>query len=294
MEKLFQYFREGIISRSGESIGMEIETSFLSGGSPITIEQSQFIFRQLAEEDWKIISIKNNLITSIVDKVGNNILYELGRQNIEVATTPSKINNVIHNAQRILDQIYEAAGKFGIVPYFSPILDSEEDLLIIPDERDATWLDLDGRDALKFLAKISAVQFTIEVNANQAVDCLNRLGNSVNTFLLDYPQDEIWKNYIKDSKAGYLTSRYGGPLQFFDLENYCFELSRHGVVMNKKLVPYLSVSNPDIGLFIRSVWWYFRLKRYGNRLCIEIRPLSRRKDEYFASQLSQVLNIVNI
>lgn len=31
-------------------------------------------------------------------------------------------------------------------------------------------------------------------------------------------------------------------------------------------------------LFLRSVWWHYRLRRYGNTLAVECRPFARRED----------------
>ena len=34
-----------------------------------------------------------------------------------------------------------------------------------------------------------------------------------------------------------------------------------------------------IDLFLRSVWWHYRLRRYGDTLALETRPFARRGDE---------------
>ncbi|OHB18647.1 MAG: hypothetical protein A2666_04605 [Parcubacteria group bacterium RIFCSPHIGHO2_01_FULL_47_10b] len=121
---------------------------------------------------------------------------------------------------------------------------------------------------------------------------LNKFGKEVGSFLADFPQDTVWKRYIVDSSAKYLSNRYGGPLAFESLEDYCQALARHDVVQGAHLVPFQDVSNLDIPLYLRSIWWHFRLKRYGNALCIEVRPMARRGDEQFERQLDKVLAIV--
>ena len=88
--------------------------------------------------------------------------------------------------------------------------------------------------------------------------------------------------------------RYGGPLLFADRHNYCLELSKNDVIQKGRLVPYDLVKDLDIPLYLRSIWWYFRLKRYGNRLCIEVRPLARQSDELLASQLRLTLDAMNL
>ncbi|MFA7310211.1 MAG: hypothetical protein WC050_04895, partial [Candidatus Paceibacterota bacterium] len=157
------------------------------------------------------------------------------------------------------------------------------------------WLALDGKKALVPLARISAVQFTVDVTLDDAMPKLNRLLAECDRFLSDYPQDAVWREYIRSSSAGYRSDRYGGPREFTSLGHYCDELARHAAVRGTSLVPFSEAaieSNAEITLFIRSVWWYFRLRRYGYNLCIEVRPLPRRRDEMLQSQLDMVLDIV--
>ncbi|PJA94336.1 MAG: hypothetical protein CO133_00115, partial [Candidatus Komeilibacteria bacterium CG_4_9_14_3_um_filter_37_5] len=156
---------------------------------------------------------------------------------------------------------------------------------LIPDERDAIWLELDGRTALAPLARIASVQFTISVSPNNAINILNKLSSCLDIFLQDYPQDQVWKRYIRDSAAKYRSDRYGGPLAFSSLGDYCCSLIQHDVVQGSHLVPFAKVSHIDIPLYLRSIWWYFRLKRYGNSLCIEVRPMARKEDKEILRQL---------
>ena len=195
-----------------------------------------------------------------------------------MSTVAGKRENVLENTEGILKTLYEAAAEVGGFPYFHPILNTDENLLVIPDQRDAIWLELDGREALELLARISAVQFTISVSLNSAIPCLNMLGEGVGKFLKNYPQEECWRRYIKESKANYHAMRYGGPLFFDGIEDYCEKLTKHDVVVGQKLVPYNQARDLDIPLYLRSIWWYFRLRRYHNELCIEVRPLGRWDD----------------
>lgn len=289
MQKLIEYFRHGL-GKPGESIGMEVETSFTHSGQPATLIQSQGVFQTLLDRGWKISQRKGALITAIADHAGNKVLYELGRQNLEVAAVPATRSKVVLAMRKVLDELYDAASTQGLDPFFRPILYTAEDLLVIPDERDAVWVALDGRWPLMTLAMISAVQFTVEVSIEDALPCLNRLGGAHSKFLADYPQENIWRTYVSESKAGYRPLRYGGPLQFAGLEDYCVKLCEHDVVQDGRLVPYENVAELDIPLYLRSIWWYFRLRRYGDRLCIEVRPIARREDELFPQQLDMVLN----
>lgn len=296
MEKLVKYFTENAVSCAlGESIGIEVETQFFdSDGEPISVETSQSIIRELvSKHDWVVAKTKGQLITEIESPDGDRILYELGRHNIELSTAPLPQDQLIGRARNQLGLLYAVAARFGSTPSFEPVFETNENLLVIPDERDAIWLKLDGRDALNLLARCSAVQFTIDVAPEKAIQCLNKLGASINRFLHDYPQDLLWRRYIAESKAGYDPLRYGGPLMFRDLKDYCLQLMKQKVVVGPKLAPFNEVQNLDISLFLRSVWWYFRLKRYGIKLCIEVRPLARRNDEALEAQLQLVMGILS-
>lgn len=293
MQRLISYFTDGITSRTLQTIGAEVETQFVDKDrKAIHIQTSQQMLDYLVESGWKVDCRKGNLITALVDRDGNKIFYELGRHNIEVSTAASTPNHVLDVTRKCLAKLYEAVCIFGAEPYFAPILQSDEDLLVIPDERDATWLELDGRDALAPLAHTSSVQFTISVAVEEAVKILNSFGERINLFLADFPQDAVWKRYIADSLAEYLPDRYGGPLMFESLDDYCRALTWHDVTQNGRFVSFPNASNLDISLYLRSIWWHFRLKRYGNALCIEVRPMARRQDEYFQHQLDKVLEIV--
>lgn len=293
MQKLISYFADGISSRTLQTVGAEIETQFVDeNGRAIQTQTSQQMLGWLAENGWSVDCRKGNLITTLVDQNGNKIFYELGRHNMEVSTTASTPKCVLDVANGCLAQLYDAARRFGAEPYFAPILNGNEDLLVIPDERDAIWLELDGRDALAPLARTSSVQFTASVAPQEAIAILNKFGEHIALFLADFPQDAVWRKYIAESAAKYLHNRYGGPLMFESLADYCRALTRHDVVRGARLVPYRSVSDLDISLYLRSIWWHFRLKRYGNALCVEVRPMARRKDDQFNLQLEKVLQIV--
>ena len=294
MQKLVEYFLKDSNSETLKSIGMEVETQFVDfEGKPITIETSQGVLNYLTGKGWSTEIRKKGMITSLVDKKGNRISYELGRQNLEISAVAVRPSMVLSNTGECLDQLYNAAYMFDSQPYFQPVLEGSEDLLIIPDERDATWLKLDGRSNLAPLAITSSVQFTVSVSSDDAVKVLNNLGSKIGLFLPDYPQEVIWKKYIEGSLANYRPDRYGGPLLFESVEGYCFDLAKNDVVVGTGLVPFGEVDTLDIPLFLRSIWWYFRLKKYGSALCVEVRPMPRRDDSLFRDQMEKVIEIIH-
>lgn len=282
-------------SPADQLIGAEIETFFADrDGAAISIETSQSIMRDLAAGTWNIADRKGEMIT-VLHRDGSRILYELGYPNLELAVRPERRSQIIADTRQLLGELYGAAERYGASPVFAPMFTSEKSYLAVPDDRDATWLRLDGKKALSPLACISAVQFTIDVDVESATEALNKLNAVRDRFLADYPQDKVWVEYVQTSPAGYLGDRYGGPDTFDSLGHYCLQLSRHAVVQGSTLVPFEQAdlnTNRAIELFIRSVWWYFRLRRYGANLCIEVRPLPRRHDEKLDDQLSQVLDTV--
>ncbi|MEK7608172.1 MAG: hypothetical protein AAB495_01190 [Patescibacteria group bacterium] len=295
MERLRSYFLNGADRLVSQGyIGMEIETMFVdANGAPISLECSKRMLELLSRSGWSVSQKKGNVTTEL-KKGESKILYELSRANIELAVEPSIGPCIVGKARSLLQEIYAAGSFVGAEPFFEPILevDNPSELLVIPDERDAVWLELDGRTSLGNLAECSAVQFVFDVDPGEGIAILNRLGFAIDCFLEDYPQQSLWRKYIRESRAGYLPSRYGGPLVFKDIGDYCDRLAEHAVVLNGRLVPFKDAGDFDIPLFLRSIWWYFRLRRYGSRLCVEVRPLPRREDEKFQEQLEFVLSII--
>ena len=295
MERLLEYFSIGVNKTPIELIGSEVETSFVGvDNNPISTLQSQNILKYLISTDrWMVLETKGSLISSVVDRYGNRVLYELGRQNLEVATIPQQARYLIDYVYSLLGQLYKAGESVGARPRHRPIIETDDDLLVIPDERDQVWVELDGRPALNKLARVSSVQFTFSISSLMAIQTINKLGQNIDLFLSDYPQDVLWKEYIEQSYAGYQPNRYGGDLQYSDLKEYCLSLSEHKVICGSKLLPLNKVKDLDVPLFTRSVWWHFRLRRYGNTLCVEVRPMARRQDGLLERQLNQVLNLIS-
>lgn len=298
--RLVRYFTEGVGTyKTFETVGIEVETQFIdTTGHPIPSNIAEDIFKlnlSIREEDpWNATAFKGRTIVEMTRlKGGDRMLYELGRHNIELSFSPRTPEIAVNEAIMVLENIISNAQYCGAYPFLGPVFESDENLLMIPDERDAAWLALDGVSALNLLTRISSVQFTFDVNPDTAICILNELGTNAARFLTEYPQDALWKRYIAESSAGYRKDRYGGPLFFKDIEDYCERLAEHDVVSNGRLVPHEDIAELSIPLFIRSVWWHFRLKRYGDRLCIEVRPLPRLSNESIRHQFSLVKDIVN-
>jgi len=299
-QNLIDYFSVGIknyrFNSSIPFIGAEIETHFVdNNGKAITQECSQQILLSLTEKQWCITRFKDNIITELSSQAGY-IRYELGRQNLELSTVPYYgARDLLESIKSSLEKLYEVAKKCGAYPLFSPIINSDDDLLIIPDKRDASWLKLDGKKALNLLAKTASVQFTIGARSHRhGIKILNKLAKEKNqrrlTLMNPYVQETIWKEYIKTSDAKYGEDRYG-VVSPKNIKEYVNLLSLHDVVSDGKLVPFSEIDS-SIDLFLRSVWWKFRLRRYKNNLCVEIRTFARRNDRQITYDLQTLLDIV--
>ncbi len=277
--------------------GSEIETFFVDrSGVAISRTRSQQVMRALLMCGWQIAETKNDEISALTSAWGHRFTYDAGFPNYELCVAPDSRDKLIGRTRQLLKVIYACAAYNGAFPAFKPIYESDENFLATLDERDAIWLKIDGVEALAPLARISAVQFTFDTCVVDAIGQLNKLNAARSDLLAEYPQDEVWRKYERTSKAGYRLGRYGGPERFDSLEDYCTQLATHDVVQGRGLVPFKDAkleSDDDIALFLRSVWWYFRLRRYKGKLCIEVRPLPRRSDEMLQTQLDMVTKIID-
>jgi len=309
--KLIANFTHNLNPTFRNWVGAEIETHFadLQRRRPISVARSQLIFEEYIDatrdirshresgnpicKKWNKWDKRGALITTLHADDGTKVLYELGRQNIEVATAPCGTGYLLTVVGNELRDLYFAAERSGARPLTDPIIDTDEDLLVIPDERDSSWLKLDGREALALLAKTASVQFTFETKGPEhAIRALNILADEHLGILeqFPYPQDKLWREYISTSKAGYRADRYG-IVRPSSINNYVDMLAEHDVVVNGELVPFTRAKQ-DVDVFLRSVWWNFRLRRYSDRLCLEVRTLARTDDENIELAYKRISSIM--
>jgi hypothetical protein len=273
---------------TGKKVGLEVETMFVDADTH----------------------------TPILSKVSHSIRYtrpgrprslrrptlELGRHNIEIAPGPAtSFAEALEMTAGSLSWLYETAAQHNAVPLFAPYGDWAEDLLDeSTDPRDKLWLNLDGKTALEQLCRCASVQFTVDVHPADAVGIINELRRR-GVHQLDYAEnDRQWQLYISTSQANYRPDRYGGPEGFEDLSDYCHELTRHNVVMHRgRMVnqPYGQVRGFKPDLFLRSVWWHFRLRVYGadsQTLALECRPFARRTDADISAYWQQIAPVFGL
>jgi hypothetical protein len=188
------------------------------------------------------------------------------------------------------------ARQYNAQPVFQPEFQWSGGLLYVQEDRDALWVQLDGRSALEHLCRCSAIQFTVDVNPNDAIPILNALNASCRIGAGYAANDRLWQRYMAESNAHYLPLRYGGPTNFSSLADYAQKLALHNVVMHQgkpvRLAPQ-DVPDLNVDLYLRSIWWHYRLRRYGNSLCIELRPFPRQQDENIPGVWKYVEAVIN-
>lgn len=285
MQRILDFFCVGTEQTvTAAKVGMEIETQFLdSQGQPVK------------PQDTREILSRATLAPDFCE-----LKLELGCHNFELNIKPHKNPYVlISKAKEALGWLYKIAESLGYYPVFepAPLMHKAGELLFLADRRDELWVKLDGRLALEYLCRCSSVQFIIDVNPADAIGWINRLWQS-RAHEYDYAKNDwLWRRYIAESLFGYQSDRYAGPSRFESFKDYAQKLAEHVVVMHKGRPCRQSIEqikNLDINLFLRSVWWHYRLRRYGEMLALEIRPFSRRSDESFYYIWRYLANILRI
>ena len=282
---LLEYFTKGTAGTvTGGQVGCEIETDFVDAttGAPISKRVSQ-----------AILSAHAGL------PLGCDQKLELGRQKIELALSPcDSFDHLLELTHSSLAWLYRTAAQYGALPSLSPELLWSGSLLdVSSDPRDQLWVGLDGQAALEELCRCSSVQFTIDVHPGDAIELVNALW-AAGLQQLDYePNNRRWEAYTALSLVGYRPDRYAGPEGFDSLSDYATRLAQHDVVMHEgqpvRLSP-LSVPGLDTDLFLRSIWWHYRLRRYADTLAVEIRPLARRSDDCIARYWNVIAPLIGL
>ncbi len=316
MKRLIDYFARAVTGRPDKRrCGFEVETLFVDrAGRPIDRLTSQAIFHALAEkEGWTVTKTTAQNEIVLLEQAGWSLSYELGWNNLELAT-PASASRLADNwdatRQRLL-QLYRAARSLGARPLFHPFdRHLNVDTLMLPDQRDQIWIRLDGRDALQPLGHFSSVHLNLDlVSIEEGLELISRLDTSYfpRRIVPDNPivwrHDQIWRTYVRESLAGYEPDRYGYPIAG-SLESYCGKIATFKVVMNRLADGSLAlVENPkpfgqtpdiNIDLFLRSVWWYARLRVRNGQLVLEVRNIPRFDDLTNAGDICRLAQFLGI
>lgn len=266
-------------TRSGGQVGIEIETDFVTeSGDPIDIETSRAILQERAGRPD-----------------GCQHQLELGRQKIELAVGPcTDIAELLERTRRGLTWLYGVAGRHGALPRYAPDFACDDSLLLIGNERDRLWSEIDGNEALEALCRCSSVQFTVDVHPGDAIHWINALW-SAGLQSRDYAwNDGCWRRYLARSRAAHAPSRYAGPQGFESIADYAEQLVRHPVLMHAGTRVCAPFGEHDLDLYLRSSWWHYRLRRFADTLALEIRPIARRSDDALSGQWRRVANVLGV
>ncbi len=281
-DKLFRYFTDGTQNTvTGQRVGMEIETSFVDQyGRPITVEQSRAILARGADYRPSYANVKR----------------ELGQQMLELNLDPQRSRDDLFGTMyEGLYWLYGIAAEYGAFPLTQPDFDPASGLLVTAeDPRDDLWLQMDGRGPLEQLTRCSSVQFTVDVNPEDAIPFLN---NARGVSAQYRANNMRWEQYIAGSRANYRADRYKGPSNFADMGDYVRQLTQNNVVMEQGRAhnePIENFEDFDRDLFLRSVWWGNRLRRYGDTLAVEMRQFGRCPDENIPNIWADVASQVGI
>ena len=293
---LRRYFTDGVIQRPDRTWGVEIETFIMKrSGVPADADDCQAVFKQLERLGWTL-RYEDGWIHSAQFDDGSVFLLEQGYHCIELASSVTNADSLIWSTKMHLGYLYQALEACELMAMQQPVIEWEGNLLAPEDTRSAMWLELDGVESGNIPPRTASVQFTFAVRPELSIVRLNQLNARRGDFLRDYLQDALWHEHMATSHAGYRHDRYGGPGYFCDLEHYIQSLADHDAIDCNALIPYAEAdlsTNEQAHYFIKSIWWYFRLKRYGDVLCIEVRPLPRRSDDCLDDQLALVQKIVS-
>jgi hypothetical protein len=282
---LLGHFTDGTRgTKTGGQVGCEIETDFVDAVTGAPIDQSI-----------------GRAILACTDNRPDYCRHmpELGRQKIELAIKPARtFQELRERSYASLQWLYGVAGRYGARPLLAPEIQWPGSLLDeSTDPRNQVWVQLDGRPALEQLCRCSSVQFTVDVSPGDAITVINALWDA-RLHELDYePNHRRWLSYIKNSQARYISSRYAGPHGFDDLADYVAHLVQHQVVMHDGQPTRISADvlpDLDAELFLRSVWWHYRLRRHHDTLAIEVRPFARRDDDCIEQYWSHVAPVFGL
>jgi len=277
-------------------LGIEVETLLVTPSGrfnvPISEGQSQRIMACLSSLPyWKVGEIKGGKIVLV--KNGEYIVfYELGWNNYELVVPPKPISasrHLFEETRERLGCLYQYAEANAAHAFVGPYdFFAEHDTLMLPDKRDEVWKELDG-PVLRILGHIASVHYTVDVTcveeAFEFIRCLEQLRRERVTWPAR-ESEQIWRRYVAESYAGYEQNRYGTAPTTFG--SYCEALASMKVVMNRPngelvrfnpALPFTQTQSVDMDLFLRSVWWWERLRVRNGRLMLEIRDIPRGPDE---------------
>lgn len=312
MQRLIAHFKGAAVCRPEDrQFGLEVENLLVDdAGEPIMPGLSQRIMTALRDRSgWRESERRHGMLTAVekpYDRAGWRIFYELGAGNFELVTPLCATREArFFSPERMMSELSRSAEVCG-----ARMLDvhydgyAKVDNLIVPDERDAVWVELDGRPALCQLAHIASLHVNIDLTSPEEgvefMAALERLAAAEGWPLAD--SKKCWAGYIDNGLAAYEPTRFGPP-PISSFEGYCEALAGYKVVMQsvpsgteivRKPKPFAETAVANIELFLRSVWWWQRLRVRNGRLVLEVRFLPRSSPESMRMNTVKVLSALGV
>ncbi len=308
IRRLREHFASSVMfNRRFRQVGLEIESLIVDrAGYPISLNVSKKIMETLVMEfGWHTAAVTPmGHIIAVQSRLGT-FKYDSGWNLFELNTVPifvSEIPELWKSIERANFDLRKAADVCDAVVLQSHIDKSNEDTLLLADERDRLFALLDGK-ALIGMAHIASVHVNVEcASPTEAFQWINKLEHLYAKE--GWPRqesEEAWRRFLVRSHARYEPDRFGEPPKYF--EDYCQRLSKYRVFVdgdNERVnavvppQPFEYMQDANIELFLRSVWWLSRLRVRSGRLVLEIRPIPRESDADIKKSVMTVLDVLNI
>jgi hypothetical protein len=286
-------------------VGVEVETLFLDDDDhPLTCEKADAVFGTLEQRGWQCLEDQKSGGRAL-RKGDFSIKPEVGAGNLEVISPPRIVrerDGLVDELLARLDDLYAAAAEVGAQPVFAAY-DGHRDVdnILLDNERDRRWTQVDGRDALKVLGHIASVHVTLDLcsidEGFRLIRALNELGRE-----RGWPPESVastWAHYFARSRCDYAPERFGEAPETFDA--YLELLRGFKVVVDRASDGQLIVPDGDLRrfgdvesdvhlpTFLGTVWLNTRLRRIGDTLALEVRFIPRSTDAVLRDDIDAVV-----
>jgi hypothetical protein len=286
-------------------VGIEVETLFLGDDDhPLTSEKADGVFTELEQRGWDSREDEKSRGREL-QRGEFSIKPEVGAGNLEVISPPRLVrerDGLVDDLLARLDDLYAAAAAVGAQPVFAAY-DGHRDVdnILLDNERDRRWTQVDGRDALKVLGHIASVHVTLDL---RSIDEGFGLIRALNELARDrgWPPESVsstWEHYFARSRCDYASDRFGEAPETY--KAYLELLRGFKVVVDRASDGQLIVPDGDLRrfgevesdvhlpTFLGTVWLNTRLRRIGDTLALEVRFIPRSTDAELRDDIDAVV-----
>jgi hypothetical protein len=306
---LKSYFESAVtVAARDRRVGIEVETLFVDGDDKsLTCAGAQAVFRELEQRGWHQAADQKSR-GSEWHRGAFSLKPEVGAGNLELISPPQCIDTLeplLDDLLQRLDELYTAAGDADARPLFAEHDGCRDvDNILLDNERDRRWAEVDGRNALKVLGHIASVHVTVDLTSiDEGFELIRGLNDVARK--RGWPPESVhsaWQRYFERSRCEYAPSRFGAAPETF--EAYLELLRGFRVVVDRAADGTLIVANGEPGrfgdidsdvhlpTFLGTVWLNTRLRRIGETLALEVRFIPRSTDAALRDDVGAVLDSV--